>query len=69
MEGYLMRFILGTIMAIAVAGIAFVQPAEARCFSDGIGVTCVRHGPMYGYGYRSHIYRDFDRPHFYRDWY
>jgi hypothetical protein len=57
-----MRFMLGTIMAAAIAGMAFVQPAEARCFSDGVGVTCVRHGPMYGYGYRNHFYRDFDRP-------
>ena len=65
-----MKFILGAIMAAAVASVAFVQPAEARCFSDGVGVTCVHHGPMYGnWGYRHHFYRDFDRPHFYRDWY
>jgi hypothetical protein len=54
-------------MAAAIAGVAFVQPAEARCFPDGFGgVTCVRHGPMYsdwGYGYRHHFYRDFDRPY------
>ena len=51
-------------MAAAIAGVAFVQPAEARCFSDGIGVTCVRHGPMYGdLGYRHHFYRGFDRPY------
>ena len=49
-----MRFILGAIMAAAIAG----------CFSDGVGVTCVRHGPMYGdWGYRHHFYRDFDRPY------
>jgi hypothetical protein len=63
-----MRYILGAIMAAAIAGAAFVQPAEARCFPDGFGgVTCVRHGPMYGggtygdWGYRHHAYRGFDR--------
>lgn len=65
--GFLMRFILGTIMAAAVASIAFVQPAEARCFWNGFETVCVRHSaPMFGY---RHYYRDFDRPHFYRDWY
>ena len=69
-----MRFILGAIMAAAVAGIAFVQPAEARCFWNGFETVCVRHAdPMFG---PRHFYRDFDRgdwgyarPHFYRDWY
>jgi hypothetical protein len=56
-------------MAAAIAGVAFVQPAEARCFTNGFETTCVRHGPMYGdWGYRHHFYRDFDRP-IYRDWY
>ena len=65
-----MRYILGAIMAAAIAGVAFVQPAEARCFPDGFGgVTCVRHGPMFGdWGYRHHFYLDYDRP-IYRDWY
>ena len=49
-----MKFILGAIMAAAIAGVAFVQPAEARCFPNGIGVTCVHHGPVFGYGYRHH---------------
>jgi hypothetical protein len=63
-----MRFILGTIMAAAIAGVAFVQPAEARCFWNGFETVCVRHGsPMWGgYGYR-YFHRDFDRP-IYRDW-
>jgi hypothetical protein len=66
-----MRFILGAIMAAAVAGIAFVQPAEARCFWNGFETVCVRHAdPMFG---PRHFDRDFDRgfarPHFYRDWY
>ena len=63
-----MRFILGAIMAAALAGVAFVQPAEARCFWNGFETVCVRHsGPMFGYD-RHHFYRDFDRP-IYRDWY
>jgi hypothetical protein len=57
-----MRFILGAIMAAAVASIAFVQPAEARCFWNGFETVCVRHSGPYGYGYRHHFYRDFDRP-------
>jgi hypothetical protein len=62
-----MRYILGAIAAAAIAGVAFVQPAEARCFWNGFETVCVHHSsPMWG-GYR-HYYRDFDRPHFYRDW-
>jgi hypothetical protein len=61
-------------MAAAVASVAFVQPAEARCFWNGFETVCVRHGPpMFGprhYYQDSDRYRDrdFDRPHFYRDW-
>jgi hypothetical protein len=63
-----MRFILGAIMAAVIAGVAFVQPAEARCFWNGFETVCVhRSNPMWGYGYR-HFHRDFDRP-IYRDWY
>ena len=65
-----MRYILGAMMAAAIAGAAFVQPAEARCFTNGFETTCVRHGPMYGdWGYRHHFYRDgfygggFERPY------
>jgi hypothetical protein len=55
-------------MAAAIAGVAFVQPAEARCFWNGFETVCVHHGsPMWGgYGYR-YFHRDFDRP-IYRDW-
>ena len=63
-----MRFILGAIMAAAVASIAFVQPAEARCFWNGFETVCVRHSHSM-FGYRHHFNRDFDRPHFYRNWY
>ena len=64
-----MRYILGALTAAAIAGVAFVQPAEARCFWNGMETVCVRHsGPMYGdWGYRHRFYRDFDRP-VYRDW-
>jgi len=67
-----MRFILGAIMAAAIAGVAFVQPAEARCFSNGFETTCVHHGPMMGYGWGGYRHRDFDRGFdrpIYRDWY
>ncbi|MBV8493748.1 MAG: hypothetical protein JO162_09760 [Alphaproteobacteria bacterium] len=61
-----MKVILGVIMAAAIAGVAFVQPAEARCFPDRGGVTCV-HQPMFG---MHHWYRGgFERPHYYRNWY
>ena len=66
-----MRFILGALVAIAVAGVAFVQPAEARCFWNGFETVCVHHGFGGGFGpgfYRHHMYRDWDRP-YYRDWY
>ena len=61
-----MKFILGAIMAAAIAGVAFVQPAEARCFTNGFEATCVHHGPMFGWGHRP-WHRSFDRP-IYRDW-
>jgi hypothetical protein len=65
-----MRIMLSAFAALSLlAGIAALQPAEARCFPDGGGVTCVRPAvPMFGYGYRHYFYRDFDRP-IYRDWY
>ena len=55
-----MRFILGAIMAAAIAGVAFVQPAEARCFWNGFETVCV-HTQHYGFD-RPYI-RDFDRPY------
>jgi hypothetical protein len=62
-----MRFVLGAIAAVVLAGAAFVQPAEARCFWNGFAMECYRSGPHYWH--ERHVYRDFDRPHFYRDWY
>ena len=61
-----MRFILGALAAVAIAGVAFVQPAEARCFWNGFETVCVHHGFGGGFGpgfYRHHMYRDFDRPY------
>ena len=44
-----MRYILGAIAAAAIAGVAFVQPAEARCFWNGFETVCVHHNyPMWG---------------------
>lgn len=65
----MMKLILGALTAAVIAGVAFVQPAEARCFWNGFAMEC----------YRSHFvdpYRfdRFDRPsfyhreHVYRDW-
>ena len=65
-----MKYILSALTAVALlVGVAASQPAEARCFWNGFETVCVRHsGPMFGYAYRHHFYRDFDRP-IYRDWY
>ena len=62
-----MRFILGALMAVAMTGIAFVQPAEARCFWNGFETVCV-HRHHFGfdrpYGWdRRYFHRDFDRPY------
>ena len=48
-----MKFSLGALAAATIAGVAFVQPAEARCFWNGFETVCVHRGP---------IVRDFDRP-------
>ncbi len=58
-----MRFILGALTAVAIAGVAFVQPAEARCFWNGFETVCVHHGFGPEGFYRHHMYRDFDRPY------
>jgi hypothetical protein len=52
-----MKLVVGALAAAVVAGVAFVQPAEARCFWNGFGTTCIHHRGMV---------RDFDRP-FHRD--
>jgi len=51
-----MRFVLGAPATAAIAGVAFVQPAEARCFFNGFDTVCVHHAHPFG------MYRDFDRP-------
>jgi hypothetical protein len=63
-----MKFILGALAAVAIAGVAFVQPAEARCFWNGLETVCVHHGFGPEGFYRHHFYRDWDRP-YYRGWY
>ena len=68
-----MRFVLGAVAAALLAGVAFVQPAEARCFWNGFAMECDRPAPYWGE--RHHFYRDydrFDRPAFIyreRNWY
>jgi len=63
------KFVFGTLAAAVIAGVAFVQPAQARCFWNGFETVCVHHM------YRDYVYRDYDRPywrhHFWRDydWY
>jgi hypothetical protein len=61
-----MKYVLGAVAAVLIAGAAFVQPAEARCFWNGFAMECFHGGPYW----HRHFYRDFDRPAFiYRDWY
>jgi hypothetical protein len=58
-----MRFILGALAAAVIAGVAFVQPAEARCFWNGFEVVCT---PRHHFGfYRPHYYIEpaLDRPY------
>jgi hypothetical protein len=55
-----MRFIIGTLLAAAVTGAAFVHPAEARCFWNGFETVCVHH---HGFGFeRPFAYRDYGPP-------
>ena len=62
-----MKFVLGAVAAAVLAGAAFVQPAEARCFWNGFAMECYHSAPYYWH--RDHFYRDFEGPRFYRDWY
>ena len=61
-----MRFILGTLMAVAITALAFVQPAEARCFWNGFQTVCV-HRYHYGFYrpfyYPPFFYRGFEPPY------
>jgi hypothetical protein len=64
-----MRFVLGAVAAALLAGAAFVQPAEARCFWNGFAMECYHSNPYWGH---RPFYRDYDRPAFiYRErgWY
>lgn len=53
-----MKFVLGAIAAVVIAGTAFVQPAQARCFWNGFAMECFHSSP---YWMHRHAYRDFDR--------
>jgi hypothetical protein len=65
--GDTMKFVLGAVAAALLAGAAFVQPAEARCFWNGFAMECFHSGPHY---WHRHFYRDWDGPRvIYRDWY
>jgi hypothetical protein len=59
-----MKFVLGTIAAAMLIGVAFTQPAEARCMWDGFAMRC-----WHSHFYDRDYYRDHDfyRPH-HRDW-
>ena len=61
-----MKLVLGALAAFAIAGLAFMQPAEARCFWNGFETVCVHHSHPFMYGER-HFYRGYDwgydRPH------
>ena len=37
------QFIVGALAFAAMTGIAFVQPAEARCFLNGHRIACAHH--------------------------
>jgi hypothetical protein len=68
-----MKFILGMLMAVAMTALAFVQPAEARCFWNGFETVCVHRQhfgfvrPYYGFD-RPFFHRDFDRPYWRGDY-
>jgi hypothetical protein len=65
-----MRFVLGAVAAALLAGAAFVQPAEARCFWNGYAMECYRSAPVWQerHFYRGGFDRGFERPGFYRGW-
>ena len=65
-----MKFVLGAIAAAVLAGAAFVQPAEARCFWNGVAMEC--YGHSFYRPWRHHYWNNWDNgPHYrvYRDWY
>ena len=46
-----MKLVLGALAAAVVASVAFVQPAEARCFWNGFAWQCHHHGPSWDRGW------------------
>ena len=42
-----MKFALGVLAAAVIAGVAFVQPAEARCFWNGFAMECFHSNPYF----------------------
>lgn len=65
-----MKVILGTLAAAMIAGVAFAQPAEARCMWNGYAWECFHPGPHYGWWRGRHEgWRDHDhwRHHAWRD--
>jgi hypothetical protein len=64
-----MRFVLGAVAAALLAGAAFVQPAEARCFWNGFAMECYHSNPYWQHRHFDRGFdRGFDRPGFYRGW-
>ena len=61
-----MRYVLGAVAAVLLAGAAFVQPAEARCFWNGFAMECYHSAPFY---WHRHFDGGWDRPYFNRGWY
>jgi|tagenome__1003787_1003787.scaffolds.fasta_scaffold19372985_1 hypothetical protein len=61
-----MKFIFGALAAAAIAGVAFSQPAEARCFWNGFETVCIQHRGMIR-DFDRPFHRDFDRP-YHREW-
>jgi hypothetical protein len=59
-----MKFILGALGAVTLLiGIAGVQPADARCFWNGVAMECYH--PFYHYRWWHHEYwhHDYVRPY------
>ena len=44
-----MKYTLGLLAAVAIAGVALVQPAQARCFWNGVETVCYHHPQHFGF--------------------
>lgn len=54
-----MKFILGALAAVTLLiGVAGVQPAEARCFWNGVAMECVHH-PFFHHHWWHRHYRPY----------